>query len=68
MSRKHQWVLIIEDDAFINKAYEAKFGIEKIDVKFAIDGVDAMSMLRATTDYPDLILLDLMRRQKSQRY
>lgn len=53
------WVLIIEDDVLINKAYAAKFSHEGITVKFVQDGAKAMNLLKAG-EKPSLILLDLM--------
>jgi DNA-binding response OmpR family regulator len=61
---KEGWVLIIEDDASIDKAYSAKFTHEGIKVKIAEDGEQAMAMLQKG-ELPGLILLDLMLPKKS---
>jgi DNA-binding response OmpR family regulator len=61
---KEGWVLIVEDDVSIDKAYSAKFTHEGIKVKIAEDGEEAMKMLKEK-DLPGLILLDLMLPKKS---
>lgn len=61
---KEGWVLIIEDDVSIDKAYSAKFTHEGIKVKIAEDGEEAMKLLKGK-DLPGLILLDLMLPKKS---
>ena len=55
-----KWLLVVEDDAYINKAYSAKFVHENIPVQFAVDGEDAMKILGSANTVPSLILLDLM--------
>jgi DNA-binding response OmpR family regulator len=62
--KKQPWVLIVEDDVFINKAYAAKFAHEGIEVKIAEDGEAAVKELESG-DIPGLILLDLMLPKKS---
>lgn len=61
---KESWVLIIEDDASIDKAYSAKFTHEGIKAKIAEDGEQAMEILKKG-DLPAVILLDLMLPKKS---
>ena len=51
-------VLIIEDDAFLVKAYQIKFKKEGIDTRVAFDGQEALAML--DKEVPAVILLDLM--------
>ncbi|MBI5134164.1 MAG: response regulator [Candidatus Taylorbacteria bacterium] len=64
-STKKSWVLIVEDDVYINKAYAAKFAHESIDVKFAMDGEEAIKTLRSSDSMPALVLLDLMLPKKN---
>lgn len=61
---KAGWVLIIEDDSSIDKAYSAKFAHEGIVIRIAEDGEEAMKILKKG-DLPSLILLDLMLPKKS---
>ena len=51
-------VLIVEDDAFLAKTYEAKLHLEGSEVWIARDGEEAMELLRK--EKPSLVLLDLM--------
>lgn len=51
-------VFIVEDDAFLSKACQAKFEKEGIEVWIAHNGTEAMSYL--TKDAPGVVLLDLM--------
>lgn len=56
-----KWLLVVEDDEYINKAYAAKFQHENIRAQFAIDGEEALKILNAAKSTPpSLILLDLM--------
>ena len=55
-----KWILVVEDDEYINKAYSAKFEHEQIPSKFAVEGDGAMKILREAPVLPVLILLDLM--------
>lgn len=55
-----KWLLVVEDDEYINKAYAAKFEHDQIPAKFAVEGADAMKMLQEAQTLPSLILLDLM--------
>lgn len=57
-SKKFGKVLIVEDDRFIRKAYEVKFGFSGFEVITASDGGEAIEMTKAQK--PDLVLLDLM--------
>ena len=50
--------MIIEDDVFLQKAYDVKFEKEGIELLIASDGDQALAML--AKDPPDLILLDIM--------
>lgn len=51
-------VLIAEDDQFISKAYMQGFKRQGFDVILAMDGNEAL--LKAKTEKPDIILLDLI--------
>ena len=56
-----KWILVVEDDEYINKAYAAKFEHEGIKAQFAMDGEEALKLLTAAGgNPPSLILLDLM--------
>lgn len=62
----NKWVLIIEDDVFIDKAYRAKFSHEQIPVESVGDGEAALTLLRSKgEDLPVLVLLDLMLPRKN---
>ena len=55
------WVLVVEDDTFVNKAYQTKFAFEEIPAQFAQDGERALAILReAGSKLPSVVLLDLM--------
>lgn len=61
-----KWILIVEDDVFIDKAYRAKFSHEKINTEYAPDGVLALELLKIRADNPPaLVLLDLMLPKKN---
>jgi DNA-binding response OmpR family regulator len=60
-----KWILIVEDDEYINKAYAAKFEHEQVPAKFAVEGDEALKILRETPELPSLILLDLMLPKKN---
>jgi DNA-binding response OmpR family regulator len=51
-------VLIAEDDQFISKAYMQGFKRQGFEVILAMDGNEAL--LKAKTEKPDIILLDLI--------
>lgn len=51
-------VFIIEDDAFLLKAYQIKFEKEGIEVEVATDGKEAIGMLKNTP--ASVVMLDLM--------
>ena len=51
-------VLVVEDDAFLVKAYQMKFQKEGLDVLVAKDGKEALSFLEK--EPPNVLLLDLM--------
>jgi len=56
-----KWALIVEDDAYICKAYAAKFAYEHIEARFATDGEEALKILHeSAAALPAVILLDLM--------
>ncbi|OGG61248.1 hypothetical protein A3C87_01470 [Candidatus Kaiserbacteria bacterium RIFCSPHIGHO2_02_FULL_49_34] len=61
MTTNAPWVLVVEDDSFVNKAYQTKFAFEEIPAQFALDGESALDMLReAGSKLPAVVLLDLM--------
>lgn len=60
-----KWILVVEDDEYINKAYAAKFEHEQVVAKFAVEGDQALKMLRESAEMPSLILLDLMLPKKN---
>lgn len=51
-------ILIVEDDAFLVKAYQLRFEKENMDVQVATTGTDAVSCLEQAP--ADVVLLDLM--------
>lgn len=62
----NKWVLIVEDDVYIDKAYRAKFAHEQILAETAGDGEAALSLLSSKgDDLPALILLDMMLPKKN---
>lgn len=56
-SRK-KTVFIVEDDAFLVKAYQVKLEKENVNVWLATDGKEALSYLEK--DPPDVVMLDVM--------
>jgi len=61
MTTNAAWVLVVEDDTFVSKAYQTKFTFEEIPAQFAQDGESALAMLReAGSKLPAVVLLDLM--------
>lgn len=58
MSEEKKTILIVEDDAFLVKAYQLRFEKEHMEVQIATTGTDAM--LRLEKDPPHAVLLDLM--------
>lgn len=58
MTDTQQKVLIAEDDKFLANAYRVKLSNEGFDIRMALDGQEAMDILK---DFkPDIILLDLI--------
>ena len=55
---KKKAILIVEDDAFLVKAYQLKFAKEGVDVWIAADGNEAIGCLKK--EPPSVVLLDLM--------
>lgn len=51
-------ILIVEDDAFLRKAYINVLSKEGFQVDFASTGVEGLD--KATKDEPDLIILDML--------
>lgn len=58
MSEEKKTILIIEDDAFLVKAYQLRFEKEQMNVEVIMTGSDAL--LRLEKAPPHVILLDLM--------
>ncbi len=64
--QSEKWVLVVEDDVFIDKAYATKFTHENIPIKIATDGEEALTLLaQEENDPPSAILLDLMLPKKN---
>lgn len=62
----NKWVLIVEDDVYIDKAYKAKFSHEEIPTEYAADGEVALALLKSKADNPPaVVLLDLMLPKKN---
>ena len=59
---KAKRVLIVDDEASLRTLVRANLEVDGIDVIEAVDGVEAMEMLKH--DRPDLILLDIMMPRK----
>lgn len=57
-----QKILIAEDDKYLANAYRVKLTKAGFDVKIALDGQEAISMLSAFT--PDVIILDIVMPRK----
>jgi CheY-like chemotaxis protein len=55
-------VLVVEDDAFLLRAYMAKLQSSGFDVQTATDGEEAMAAMTAYA--PDVVLLDLVMPRK----
>lgn len=56
MQTKH--ILIVDDEASLRTLVRANLEIDGLEVSEAVDGIEAMSMVRESL--PDLILLDIM--------
>lgn len=68
ITKDTKWVLVVEDDVFISKAYMAKFAHENIPAEAALDGqagIDSLKAHAASGTLPVLILLDLMLPKKN---
>lgn len=62
----NKWILVVEDDVFIDKAYRAKFSYENIPAEYAADGEIALNTLIEKKDNPPaVVLLDLMLPRKN---
>lgn len=53
-------LLIIEDDSYMLQLYQRLFELEGFQVKTANDGLEALSVLKSSSELPDLVLLDIM--------
>lgn len=56
-------ILVVEDDTTLNKIYQTKLGAMDYGVVSAYNGEEAL--VKAKSEMPDLILLDLMLPKKS---
>lgn len=55
-------VLVAEDDKFLSKVYQTKLTKAGFEIKMALDGEEAIQILKSFI--PDVILLDLMMPKK----
>ncbi|HXK37666.1 MAG TPA: response regulator [Candidatus Paceibacterota bacterium] len=61
-----KWVLVVEDDVYIDKAYRAKFAHEQILAESVGDGEAALAILKNKSEnLPSLVLLDMMLPKKN---
>lgn len=51
-------IMLVEDDAILAEMYQAKFELEKHEVKLATNGEECLQLL--DTYVPELILLDIL--------
>ena len=58
MPDKTPLILIVDDDAYLQKAYSAKLAHEGFEVLSAGTGTEGMRLIREA--HPDLVLLDLV--------
>jgi two-component system alkaline phosphatase synthesis response regulator PhoP len=58
IAAKKKIIFIVEDDAFLVKAYQLKFAKEGAEIWVASDGNEAVEYLKK--DSPSVVLLDLM--------
>jgi CheY-like chemotaxis protein len=59
-SVQNSYVLLVEDDHEIRSSVRELLEYEGFNVREAVNGQDALSQLRADSDLPALILLDMM--------
>lgn len=55
-------ILVVEDDKYLVNAYRVKLTASGFEVKLAMDGIEAIEILK--TFQPDIILLDLVMPKK----
>lgn len=58
IAKKKKVVFVVEDDAFLVKAYQIKFAKEGVEIWVAADGNEALTFL--AKEPPNMVLLDLM--------
>lgn len=58
--KENKYILLIEDDVFIQKAYQLKFTKENIRTEAVGNGKQAMELLETRKEKPSVIMLDLM--------
>ncbi len=63
MEKKDIKILIVEDDAMLNKIYQTKLGILGYQVVAAYDGEEGLKKIE--TENPSIVLLDLMLPKKN---
>lgn len=51
-------ILLVEDDAILVEMYQAKFELEKHDIRVATNGEEGLKILETYT--PEIILLDIL--------
>ncbi len=56
-------VLIVEDDVFLQKAYETSFGSEELTLILARNGEEALELMKSNV--PDLAIIDLIMPKKN---
>ena len=58
MEANKKSVLVVEDDAFLSRAYQLRFANEGIDTSFATMGSEVLPMLEK--EPPDAVILDIV--------
>jgi DNA-binding response OmpR family regulator len=53
-------VLVVEDDSLMSRMYERVFSLSGFEIEMALDGEEGISKLKAASQKPDIILLDVM--------
>lgn len=59
-TKEDKYILLVEDDVFIQKAYQLKFTKENIRTEVVSNGKQAMELLETRKEKPSVIMLDLM--------
>ncbi|MFZ2226859.1 MAG: response regulator [Candidatus Moraniibacteriota bacterium] len=53
-------IMIVEDDVFVMDIYQTKLAQEGFEVLSATNGMEGLKKLKAMTELPDLMLLDIL--------